>query len=69
MTDRVEVTFESNDGMQLAGTLAVPGKTTGPVPGVVLFHGAEPATRSISSQWAMIRSRRTRWWDKSLSGP
>ncbi len=42
------VTFTSHDGIQLAGTLVLPERTPSPVPGVVVLHGAEPATRSFA---------------------
>jgi len=43
-----EVTFVSSDGVELSGSLVFPEGTTTRVPGVILLHGAEPATRSFA---------------------
>lgn len=44
----VEVTFKSRDGVALAGTLALPRGARGPVPAIILLHGAEAATRGFA---------------------
>lgn len=43
-----DVTIVSRDGVQLSGSLVFPRGTTARVPGVVLLHGAERATRSLA---------------------
>ena len=41
-----DVNFTSADGTKLAGTLTIPEKSTGPMPGVVLVHGSGAVDRN-----------------------
>ncbi len=42
------ITFYGADDTRLEGTLVLPSGATSGLPGVVLMHGAEPATRSMA---------------------